>query len=62
HHVGHVGFRLLWCCEPARRAPKDKLLAACNNMAMRHYPSDLQDGAVQIVLQQAEVLSAEWAA
>jgi hypothetical protein len=31
-------------------------------MAMRHYPSDLQDGAVQNVLEQAEVLFAEWAA
>jgi type I restriction enzyme R subunit len=25
------------------------------------YPPDLQDGAVQTVLQQAEALSAEWA-
>ena len=25
------------------------------------YPSDLQDAAVQVVLQQAEALSAEWA-
>jgi type I restriction enzyme R subunit len=25
------------------------------------YPPDLQDGAVQMVLQQAEALSAEWA-
>jgi type I restriction enzyme R subunit len=26
------------------------------------YPPDLQDGAVQVVLQQAEALSARWAA
>jgi type I restriction enzyme R subunit len=26
------------------------------------YPPDLQDGAVQVVLQQAEALSAQWAA
>jgi hypothetical protein len=48
-----------------RRPPRDPTFApdgsqASVSLAMNGYPSDLQDAAVQNVLQQAEALLAEW--
>jgi hypothetical protein len=48
---------------PAGTALGDaQLLADMVDAAQHGYPPDLQDDAVQIVLQQAEVLSMRWAA
>ena len=46
-----------------RESARAKLRIAVKRILKKYgYPPDLQDTAVQVVLQQAEVLSAKWAA
>jgi type I restriction enzyme R subunit len=53
-------FTIDWAHRDSARA---KLRVLVKRILRKYrYPPDLQDGAVQVVLQQAEALSARWAA